>query len=202
MDYNSVGLYRSDNKQLVNLAFQVLDEGEESNPAVKIFVQDWADGKFPQLHHKDITVVVDQHSGKIVSSMCLFSGEWRYGSASFKVGRPELVMTHPDYRRLGLIKRQFEVIHALSKERGEVMQVITGIPSLYRQFGYALCLQLGGGYRVYPPNFPKLKDAIADDYRLRAPTSEADQAFVRELHQGNTRAMLFCMDVPEASWEL
>ena len=190
----------ADNKQLVELAFHALDEGESCSPFVKFFVQDWVDGKFPLLHHEDITVVEDTTRKKIVSSMCLFSETWRYGDTHFKVGRPELVMTHEDFRRRGLIHAQFEVIHALSAARGEVMQVITGIPSLYRQWGYEMCLELGGGYRIFPPSFPKLTPEAADDYRLRPASSKADRVFIKELHDANTRSMLFSMDVPEATW--
>lgn len=189
-----------DNVQLAELAFQALDEGDENAPFVKIYLQDWADGKFPILSHEDITVVEDTNTGKIVSSMCLFSETWRYGETPFKVGRPELVMTHADYRRRGLIRKQFEIIHALSQQRGEVMQVITGIPSLYRFFEYELSLDLGGGYRIYPASFPKLTDEFAVDYHLREPVNEADWVFIKELHEVNTRTMLFSMDVSDSTW--
>ena len=36
------------------------------------------------------------------------------------VGRPEAVGTRPEYRRRGLVRAQFEVIHAWSAERGEL----------------------------------------------------------------------------------
>ena len=191
----------ADNEQLVELAFHALDEDDSEYPFVKIFAQDWADGKFPLLGHEDITVVEDESTGKIVSSMCLFSETWRYGNSPFKIGRPEMVMTHADYRRRGLVRKQFEIIHAFSAERGEVMQVITGIPSLYRFFGYQMSLTLGGGYRIYPPSFPKLKDEIKDEYRLRTPKSETDRNFIKNLHTANTREMLFSMDVPDDVWE-
>jgi hypothetical protein len=190
----------TDNEQLVELAFHALDEGDQDHPFVKIYVQDWVDGKFPILRHEDMTVVEDTSSGMIVSAMCLFSETWRYGETPIKVGRPELVMTHEEYRRRGLVRKQFEIIHALSQQRGEVMQVITGIPSLYRYFDYELTLELGGGYRIYPPSFPKLNDDVIDDYRLREPTSEADRAFIRELHEANTHKMLFSMNVPDSTW--
>jgi hypothetical protein len=190
----------ADNDQLVELAFHALDESDENVPFVKIFVQDWVDGKFPILSYDDMTVVEDSTTGQIVSSMCLFSETWRYGDTLIKIGRPELVMTHEKHRRKGLVRKQFEIIHALSQQRGEIMQVITGIPSLYRLFGYELCLDLGGGYRIYPENFPKLTDQISGDYRLREPVSEADRIFIRELHEANTRSMLFSMDVPKSTW--
>jgi len=189
-----------DNDQLIGLAFHAHDEADEEAPFVRTFMQDWADGKFPLLRHEDITVVEDTDTGKIISSMCLFSETWRYGETPFKVGRPEMVMTHETYRHRGLIRAQFEIIHALSAQRGEVMQVITGIPSLYRLFGYELCLELGGGYRIYPPSFPKIKDDVVGHHRLRVPSSKAERAFVRELHEANTRSMLFSMEVPNEIW--
>jgi len=191
----------ADNEQLVELAFHALDEGDEASPMVKTFVQDWTDGKFPILRHEDMTVVEDSRTGKIVSSMCLFSHTWRYGETPFKVGRPELVMTQTDYRRRGLVRAQFEVIHALSLQRGEVLQVITGIPSFYRLLGYQPCLELGGGYRIYPPSFPKINDEVAGEYRLRTPITRAESDFVRQLHTQNTRTMLFSMDVGDQTWE-
>lgn len=191
-----------DNEQLVDLAFEVLDEGDPAAPFVKTFVQDWVDGRFPILRHEDMTVVEDTRTGRIVSSMCLFSESWRYGEVPVRVGRPELVMTDEGYRQRGLIRKQFEVIHALSSQRGEVMQVITGIPSFYRRLGYEMSLDLGGGYHIYPPNFPKLDQQAAGEYRLRAPTSQADRAFVRKMHQANTHSMLFSMEVDEATWAL
>ncbi len=190
----------ADNDQLIDLTFHALDEEDQDYPFVKIFAQDWAAGKFPLLRYGDITVVEDTATGKIVSSMCLFSEDWRYGAAPIKVGRPEMVMTHEDYRRRGLVRQQFEVIHALSAARGEVLQVITGIPSLYRYFGYKFSLELGGGYRIYPASFPKLPDETQDDYRLRPPSSAADRVFIRELHAANTGAMLFSLEAPDFVW--
>jgi len=191
----------ADNDQLIALAFQVLDEGEDKRPFVKTYLEDWVAGKFPILKHDDMTVVEDTKTGKIVSSMCLFSHTWHYATAPIKVGRPEIVMTHPDYQRRGLIRAQFDVIHALSAKRKEVMQVITGIPSFYRKFGYELCLDLGSGYHIFPSRFPKLLDEYEDDFRLRTPESQSDREFVKTLHKTNTRSMLFSMDIPEEIWQ-
>ena len=55
-------------------------------------------------------------------------------------GLPELVGTHPDYRRRGLVREQFEVLHRWSKERGHLMQAIAGIPYYYRRFGYEMAV--------------------------------------------------------------
>ena len=52
------------------------------------------------------------------------------------------------------MRKQFDVIHAVSAQRGELMQGITGIPWYYRQFGYEMALDLEGkqnsGWNKYP----------------------------------------------------
>ncbi len=66
----------------------------------------------PTFDVSDFSVVEDTRSGAIVSSLNLISQTWSYSGIEFGVGRPELVGTHPDYPRRGLVRTQFEVIHA------------------------------------------------------------------------------------------
>jgi hypothetical protein len=101
---------------------------EEPDEQVGAWTRDLVDREHPSFDVGDLTVVEDTRTGAIVSSLCLISQVWSYGGAAFGVGRPELVGTHPDYRRRGLVCAQFEVIHAWSAERGHKMQAITGIP--------------------------------------------------------------------------
>lgn len=51
----------------------------------------------------------------------------------------------PEYRRRGLVRAQFDVIHQWSAARGQLVQVISGIPFYYCQFGYEMGLALSGG---------------------------------------------------------
>src|SRR5712691_11396345 len=112
-------------------------------------------------------------TGAIVSSMNLISQTWVYDGIPFGVGRPELVGTSLEYRYRGLVRAQFEVIHQWSTERGERLQAITGIPWYYRQFGYEMALNLGGGRVGYRPHIPELKDGEPEPYRVR-PATAAD----------------------------
>jgi hypothetical protein len=134
-------------------------------------------GEHPTFDVGDFTLVEDTRNGAIVSSLNLISQTWSYSGIEFGVGRPELVGTHPDYRRRGLVRAQFEVIHAWSAERGHKMQVITGIPWYYRQFGYEMALSLGGGRVGYKANLPRLNEGEAEPYRVR-PATEADLPFI------------------------
>ena len=114
-------------------------------------------GNHPTFREDDFTIVEDTTTGKIVSVTNLIDQIWSYSGIRFGVGRPESVGTLPEYRNRGLVRAQFDVLHRWSAERGHLVQGITGIPYYYRQFGYEMALDLGGGRIGYVPNIPPLK---------------------------------------------
>lgn len=95
---------------------------------VAAWTRDLLAGGHPTCGPNDFTIVAEQATGRIVSSMNLISQTWSYAGIPFGVGRPELVGTAPEYRNRGLVRAQFEVIHRWSAARGELVQGITGIP--------------------------------------------------------------------------
>ena len=175
------------------------DPGEELAETVVALTRDLAERSHPTFNVADFTLVEDTNTGAIVSSANLISQTWSYGGIEFGVGRPELVGTHPDYRRRGLVRAQFEVIHEWSAQRGEKLQVITGIPWFYRQFGYEMALEIGGGRIGYKLQLPKLKEGEEEPYRVRLAT-EADLDFMAHVYeQGNERYLVACVR-DEALW--
>lgn len=62
---------------------------------------------------RDITVVED--TDRIVSALFLIPQAWTCAGVPVNVGQPELIATHPDYRRRGLVRAQFDVIHESSR---------------------------------------------------------------------------------------
>lgn len=156
-------------------------DASEPNARVGAWVQDLMSEVHPTFRPEDFTLVEDTRTGAIVSSLNLISQTWTYEGIPFKVGRPELVGTHPDYRRRGLVRAQFEAIHRLSAERGEVVQAITGIPNYYRQFGYEMTMTLGGGRIGHKSHVPELKEGESEPYRVR-PATEDDLGFIAELY--------------------
>jgi Acetyltransferase (GNAT) domain len=172
---------------------------EKPDERVGAWTRDLMEREHPTFDVGDFTVVEDTRTGAIVSSLCLLSQVWSYGGVSFGVGRPELVGTHPDYRRRGLVRAQFEVIHAWSAERGHKMQAITGIPYYYRQFGYEMGLTLGGGRAGYKPHVPGLKDGEKEPYRVR-PAVEADLPFIAQVYEWGTRRYRIVCLRDEAMW--
>ena len=174
------------------------------NDQIDMSLHDWTlemlSGAHPSVKAHDFTVVVDTNAGnKIVSTMNLMSQQWTYDDLPFGVGRPEAVATHPDYRRNGLIRQQFEVIHALSATRGELVQVIGGIPHYYLQFGYARALDQSGGRHLSLSAIKPLGKDETEMYRLRLATT-ADIPILTELYAIHCRSSMISGVRDEAHW--
>jgi len=190
-----------DSQALAAFNARIHSEADDGKPneLVGAWTRDLVEAPHPTFSVGDITIVEDTHQGEIVSSMNLISQTWSYAGIEFKVGRPELVGTHPDYRKRGLVRAQFEVIHQWSAERGELLQAITGIPYYYRLFGYEMVLNLSGGRAGYKPLIPKLKEGETEPFHLR-PAKEADLDFIDKLYrQGCWRSLVSCVR-DEAQW--
>ena len=97
----------------------------EKEASVAAWTQDLLTRPHPTTGPGDFTLVEDTTSGVIVSTLCTISQTWSYDGVPFGVGRPELVGTHPDYRRRGLIRAQMDLVHRWSVEMGHLAQAIT-----------------------------------------------------------------------------
>ena len=133
----------------------------------------------PTFRPELFTVVEERATGRIASSLNLIPQTWSFGGVEVGVGRIELVGTHPDFRRRGLVRRQMDVVHRWSAELEHSLQGITGIPWYYRQFGYEMTLELDGFRRVAAASVEDLAAGAAEAYRLR-PAAAADVPFLAE----------------------
>lgn len=170
------------------------DRGWDSpDLGVGAWVRDLMTKPHPTFSVDDFLVVEDPDTGEIVSSTNLIPQTWSYDGVEFGVGRPELVGTHPDYRRRGLVRAQFDVLHRWSAARGHKVQVITGIPYYYRQFGYEMGLNLHGGRRGPAAYVPSLGEGKAESYTVR-PAQVDDLDFVAEcVSEGHKRQPINCI---------
>lgn len=117
----------------------------EPSDEVAIWTADLFAGYNKAISPSDFTIVEDTLTGKIVSTICLMSQVWNIGGIDTPMGMPEIVGTHPDYRRRGLVRKQFDLMHQWSTERGQLFNTIMGIPNYYRQFGYEYAIDAYGG---------------------------------------------------------
>jgi hypothetical protein len=192
----------ADTEVLAQFNGHIHDDGhpDHFDPMVAAWTRDFMSELHPTCGPSNVTLVEDTRAGKIVSSMCLIPQTWTYAGILFEVGRPEAVGTDPDYRRRGLIRAQFDVLHAKSAAMGHLVQGITGIPWYYRQFGYEYALDLDGGRIVYPPNIPTLKEGETESYRLR-PMTLGDLPFVKPLYERDCARSLVACPRPDWLWQ-
>jgi hypothetical protein len=176
------------------------DPPDTVDAGVDLMVRDLMDGRHPTTSYKDFLVVEDTQAHKIISSIMLISQKWKYEDIPFGVGRIELVGTDPAYRKRGLIREQFNVVHELSRQKGESVQIITGIPNYYRQFGYEMALDLEGGRSGFVEQVPKLPEGIEEPFLIR-PAEEKDIPFLIELSRaGGKRNEITCV-YDERQWK-
>lgn len=174
------------------------DDGQ-FNPFVAQWTREFMSPLHPTCGPSHVTVVEDTRTGKIVSSMNLIPQTWTYDGIPFGVGRPEAVGTDPAYRRRGMVRAQFNVLHDLSDSEDHLAQGITGIPYYYRQFGYEYAIDLSGGRSVYPSLVPALKAGETEPYRLR-PVTLDDIPFIMPLYDRQcARSLIACL-CSEAEW--
>ena len=57
-------------------------------------------------------------------------------------GQVEMVATDPAYEGRGLVRALMDWAHGRSADRGDLLQVMIGIPYFYRQFGYAYAMPI------------------------------------------------------------
>ncbi len=184
----------ADTEALVEFNGRIHAEPGSDDPqqGVAAWVRDLASKPHPTFDVGDFTIVEETATGKIVSSLNLIDQTWSYAGVEFGVGRPELVGTDPEYRRRGLVREQFDLIHQWSAERGHKVQCITGIPYYYRLFGYEMTVALGGGRNGYLSHEPKLKDDEKETYVFR-PATEVDIPFIMDVYgRAVKRSLVAC----------
>ncbi|MDX1613519.1 MAG: GNAT family N-acetyltransferase [Candidatus Promineifilaceae bacterium] len=192
----------ADTEALADFNLRMHGQSDASQPEkwLKQWTRDLMSGRHPTTGPADVVIVEDESdAGQIVSTTTLINQTWRYGEISFGCGRPELVGTAEEYRRRGLVREQFKVIHALSAAKGQLVQAITGIPWYYRQFGYEMALALGGSRRIELSRIKSLSKDKQERFQLRRATVD-DLAAVAELYQRHCQDSLVSCQRGEAVW--
>lgn len=150
---------------------------------------------------RDLFVVAeDTATGQLVSSLCLLQKTVAYEGIPIMTGMPEFVLTQPEYRRRGLIRAMMDIVHEWSAARGDLMQIIGGIPNYYRQFGYDMTLELDAtrvGFKAY---VPKLTEGETDGYTLRPATLD-DAPFISATMAYGSQRYGITDVVTQAFWE-
>ncbi len=160
-----------DTENIAKLSGYVFREKEDDpfNENLMDWVKQLMSGQHPMMGQNDYALIEDLHKegNPLVASMCLLRQEWSYEGIPFMMGRPEIVASDPAYRKQGLIRTLFEMLHTRSAAEGHLAQGITGIFYFYRQFGYEYALDLGGLRSTPLSLIPKAKEGASEPYTLR-----------------------------------
>ncbi len=153
------------------VALEVAAFGPSDEPGVRAHLGDPAS-------LADWVVVEDVASGRIVSSCGLLAHRMVLDGIEFRGGQIEYVATDPDCQRRGLVRAQFDWHHRRSAARGDLAQFITGIPYLYRRFGYGYGLD-HPLIRIPPPSMVEAAAADAGSAAVTVrPATEGDRAAI------------------------
>ncbi|MHB0877258.1 MAG: GNAT family N-acetyltransferase [Anaerolineae bacterium] len=136
----------------------------------------------PEVTPDDFFFVEDTGNSRIASTTCFVPWHCRYDDVELRVAQLEVVATHPDYRRRGLVREQIRHFHDLADERGYEMTAIGGIPYYYRQFGYAHAVDQGRAWVV--PAYAQPEGAGGAGYRLRPATADDAEDLTRFYEAG------------------
>ncbi|HEY3064389.1 MAG TPA: GNAT family N-acetyltransferase [Methylomirabilota bacterium] len=167
----------------------------EPHPAFGVVIRDLMTGRHPTFCPEDALLVEDAR-GALVSGAVFLTQNVRFAGTPIVAGQPEFISTLPAYRGRGLVRAMIETFHAWSAERGHTMQIISGIPWFYRQFGYELAIDRGGGPLVAIDRMPA--DA-ASGYRVR-PMEIKDAGFAARLDAHAAQRYLLTVPRDEALW--
>jgi hypothetical protein len=111
---------------------QIVDQnvqafGAQDGPDVRLYLDQ---GPGPEAW----SVVVD--GSRVVSSVGGLPLRLRLDGTDLPTYQVEYVVTDPAFQRRGLVRAQIAWHHRRSAQRGDLVQVIAGIPYVYRRFGY------------------------------------------------------------------
>jgi predicted N-acetyltransferase YhbS len=110
------------------------------------------------------SVFVAVDDGRVVATATLLHETVRVGDVSLPAAQVELVATAASHEGRGLVRALMELAHVTSDHRGDVVQVMVGIPYFYRQFGYSYSMPIPGARRLVtvPDADPAIRVRIAD----------------------------------------
>jgi len=95
----------------------------------------------PERKLDEFQIVENTTTGEVVSTSGFFPWHLRFAGVELNAVQLEMVLTHPQYRRRGLVHRQIERLHKIVDERGYDLVILWGLPFYYRQFGYSYCVE-------------------------------------------------------------
>jgi Acetyltransferase (GNAT) domain len=193
---------RADTQDIAHLGSSVFRDAPDAPPNTHLaaMLKELMSDRNPVMSVGDVALVEDTRKREhpIVACTCLWRQTWDYSGVPLEMGRPEIVATDPAYRKRGLVRAIFELIHARSETEGQLIQGITGIPYFYRQFGYEFALDLDAVRTTRISLIPPARQGVVEDCALREATLD-DLPLLLSLYE-RQRADYTVATRPGAEW--
>jgi predicted N-acetyltransferase YhbS len=150
----------------------------------------------PERRLDEFQIVENTSTGEVVSTSCFFPWRLSFGGTELNVVQVEMIFTHPEYRKRGLVRRQIQRLHQLVEARGCDIVMLWGIPFYYRQFGYCYCVE---GLATESLPAWRVEAAAPAAVRLRA-AGPADLPLLSRLYPGSVAGLDVHLQRSEAHW--
>jgi len=125
---------------------------------------------FPGAQFNNFWLIENRTTGQIVATTCLIPWEMQFEGLRLRAAQMEQVLSHPDFRRKGLIRILVKRFMQEVLERDLDLSFIWGIPYYYRQYGYTYAIE-GNSYESLPASrIPNAPQAEASPYSFRQAT--------------------------------
>ncbi|TFG63026.1 MAG: GNAT family N-acetyltransferase, partial [Spirochaetales bacterium] len=96
---------------------------------------------FPRTEGDNFQIIENPETGEIVSTTCFMPWKLNFGGVSLESAMPEMILTKPSHRKMGLAGIQMNRLALSMKERQFDLSILWGIPYYYRQFGYSYAVE-------------------------------------------------------------
>lgn len=96
---------------------------------------------FPRTENDNFQIIENPETGGIVSTTCVMPWRVNFRGVSLEAAMPEMIVTRPSHRKMGLIRIQMNRLAETMKERKFDLGILWGIPYYYRQFGYSYAVE-------------------------------------------------------------
>ena len=94
----------------------------------------------PQMTPEDFWIVEDRSTHAVVSTICLIPWTCHWAGVDLRLAQLEMVLTHPDYRRQGLVRTLIKHFFQDVRAREYDLSIVWGIPYYYRQYGFGYAI--------------------------------------------------------------
>jgi hypothetical protein len=128
-------LRQAEPRDLAQIGALLVDRGEDDDALDHRLVMEDPDAGW-----ESCAVITD--ADRVVSTATLLDEQLRVGPVVLPAGQVELVATAKGYEGRGLVRALMAWAHRRSAERGQVVQVMVGIPYFYRLFGYEYAIDI------------------------------------------------------------